>query len=317
MGAFLDSGRMVLMSYYNSKAEKKEAIWFYVFISPWLIGFAIFSLGPMLASAYFSLTDWNMFEAPKFIGFANFLKMFTNDEKFYKSLFNTFYYAFFTIPLNFIISLVLAYLLNKKVTGIRFFRALYYLPVLVPLTAVSFVFFWIFNSEIGIVNRFLAIFGVNGPSWLYDEKWIKMVIVFMGVWQVGGSLIYILAGIQGISNEMFESASLDGASKWRQFRSITIPLISPVLFFNLITGIIGAIQVFTQSYVLTDGYFKPNNAALMISNYLYLKGFSDFEMGYACSLGWIIFLIIIALSAFIFKSSALFVFYEGEVKRNG
>lgn len=301
---------------YSSKSEKKEAAWFYLFTSPWLIGFLFFSLGPMLVSAFYSLTDWNMFEAPNFIGFKNYIQLF-NDSKFYKSLFNTFFYAVLTVPLSLLISLLLSYLLNKKIEGMKFFRTVYYLPVLVPLTAVSFVFFWIFNTQIGIVNRFLSILGIEGPSWLYDEKLIKFVIVFMGLWQVGGSLILILAAIQGISNELFESASLDGATKWTQFKSITIPLISPVLFFNLITGTIGALQVFTQSYVLTDGLFKPNNAALMVSNYLYLKGFSDFEMGYACALGWIIFIIIICFSSIVFKSSSVFVFYEGEVKKNG
>ncbi len=300
-----------------SKSEKKEAIMFYIFISPWLIGFLVFSLGPMLASAYFSLTDWNMFEKPNFIGLDNYIHLFSKDMKFYKSLYNTFYYALITVPLNIFISLLIAYFLNKKVKGIRFFRSLYYLPVLVPLTSVAFVFFWIFNSKIGIVNRLIALFGFQGPSWLYDEKWIKMVIIFMGVWQVGASLVLLLAAIQGISNEMLEAACIDGAGKWRQFKSITVPLISPVIFFNLITGVIGALQVFTQSYMLTDGKFKPNNAALMISNYLYLKGFDDFEMGYACSLGWIIFGVIILFSAVIFKSSNAFVFYESEVKNNG
>lgn len=303
--------------FYSSKSEKKEAAWFYLFISPWLIGFIFFSLGPMIASAFYSLTDWNMFESPNFIGLQNYKNLFMNDSKFYKSLYNTFFYALLTVPLSLIISLLLSYLLNKKVEGMRFFRAVYYLPVLVPLTAVSFVFFWIFNTQIGIVNRFLGLFGIEPLSWLYDEKLIKFVIVFMGLWQVGGSLILILAAIQGISKELFESASIDGASKWRQFKSITVPLISPVLFFNLITGIISSLQVFTQSYVLTDGLFKPNNAALMVSNYLYLKGFADFEMGYACALGWIIFIIIICFSSIVFKSSSAFVFYEGEVKKNG
>ncbi len=302
---------------YISKSERKEARWFYIFVSPWLLGFLFFSLGPMLASAYFSFTDWNMFERPDFLGLDNYVRLFTKDKLFYKSLYNTFYYSLITIPLSLFISLILAYMLNMKVKGMRFFRSLYYLPVLVPLTSVAFVFFWIFNTKIGIANQFLALLGIQGPSWLYDERWIKTVIVFMGIWQVGSSLVLLLAGIQGISGEMFESASLDGASKWRQFRSITVPLISPVIFFNLITGIIGALQVFTQSYMLTDGRFSPNNAALMMSNYLYQKGFADFEMGYACSLGWVIFVIIIVFSAIIFKSSNAFVFYESEVKNNG
>lgn len=293
----------------------KEERWFYIFIAPWLIGFFLFSFGPMIASAFYSFTDWNMFQSPSWIGFTNYNNLFSKDVRFYKSLFNTLFYAGITIPLSMLLSLLLAFLLNQKIRGIRFFRTLYYLPVLVPLTAVSFVFFWIFNTQIGLVNKFLGLFQIKQLSWLYDEHLIKFVIVFMGLWQIGSNLLLVLAAIQGISKELYESASLDGAGAWKQFWGITVPLISPVVFFNLITGLINALQVFTQSYVLTDGTYKPNNAALMISNYLYLKGFSDFEMGYACALGWIVFLIIIFFSAIVFRTSALFVFYEGEVKK--
>lgn len=299
------------------KASKREAIWFYIFVSPWVLGFLFFSLGPMIASLFYSFTDWNMFETPRFIGFSNYIKLLTVDKNFYKSLFNTFFYAGLTVPLSLIISLLLAFLLSFKVRGMKIFRTIYYLPVLVPLTAVAFVFFWIFNTQIGLANQFLGLFGIKPLSWLYDENLIKYVIVFMGLWQGGGSLVLVLAAINGVPRALYESASLDGAGIWKQFWKITVPLVSPVLFFNLITGLIGSLQVFTQSYVLTDGYYKPNNAALMISNYLYLKGFSDFEMGYACALGWIIFIIIIVLSAIVFRSSAMFVFYEGEVKING
>ena len=299
------------------KSSKREAICFYIFVSPWVLGFMFFSLGPMIASLFYSFTDWNMFESPRFVGFSNYIKLLTTDKNFYKSLFNTFFYAGLTVPLSLIISLLLAFLLSFKVHGMKIFRTIYYLPVLVPLTAVAFVFFWIFNTQIGIANQFLGLFGIKPLSWLYDEGLIKYVIVFMGLWQGGGSLVLVLAAINGVPKALYESASLDGAGIWKQFLKITVPLVSPVLFFNLITGLIGSLQVFTQSYVLTDGYYKPNNAAMMISNYLYLKGFSDFEMGYACALGWVIFIIIIVLSAVVFRSSAMFVFYEGEVKMNG
>lgn len=276
----------------------------------------MFSLGPMLASAYYSLTDWNMFNEANFIGFANYIKLFTRDSRFLKSLGNTFFYAFLTVPLSMILSLFLTYLLTRDVHGMKFFRTIYYLPVLVPLTAVAFVFFWIFNTQIGIVNRSLGIFGIEPLSWLYDEHLIKWVIVFMGLWQVGSSLLLTLAAVQGVPKELYESASIDGAGSVRQFLHITIPLVSPVLFFNLITSIINSLQVFTQSYVLTDGVYKPNNAALMMSNYLYQKSFQDFEMGYACALGWIIFIIVIFFSLIVFRSSSLFVFYEGEVRKH-
>ncbi len=257
-----------------------------------------------------------MFNQANFVGLSNYIKLLTDDPRFIKSLGNTCFYAFLTVPLSLILSLFLTFLLTRSVKGMKFFRTVYYLPVLVPLTAVSFVFFWIFNTQIGIVNKFLGVFGIEPLSWLYDEHLIKWVIVFMGLWQVGSSLLLTLAAVQGVPRELYESASLDGAGNVRQFINITIPLVSPVLFFNLITSIISSLQVFTQSYVLTDGVYKPNNAALMMSNYLYQKGFADFEMGYACALGWIIFVIVIFFSAIVFRSSALFVFYEGEVKKS-
>lgn len=300
----------------RSRLEKIESRWFYLFISPWLIGFFAFSLGPMLASAWYSLTDWNMFNQANFVGLSNYIKLLTNDPRFLKSMGNTFFYAFLTVPLSLVLSLFLTFLLTRGVKGMKFFRTVYYLPVLVPLTAVAFVFFWIFNTQIGIVNKFLGIFGIQPLSWLYDEHLIKWVIVFMGLWQVGSGLLLTLAAVQGVPRELYEAAALDGAGNVRQFLSITIPLVSPVLFFNLITSIISSLQVFTQSYVLTDGFYKPNNAALMMSNYLYQKGFADFEMGYACALGWIIFVIVIFFSAIVFRSSALFVFYEGEVRKS-
>lgn len=301
--------------YKRSRLEKIESRWFYLFISPWLLGFFTFSLGPMLASAWYSLTDWNMFNQASFVGLSNYTKLLTRDPRFIKSLGNTFFYAFLTVPLSLLLSLFLTFLLTRSVKGMKFFRTVYYLPVLVPLTAVAFVFFWIFNTQIGIVNRFLSIFNIAPLSWLYSEHLIKWVIVFMGLWQVGNSLLLTLSAVQGVPRDLYEAAALDGAGNIRQFLSITIPLVSPVLFFNLITSIIGSLQVFTQSYVLTDGFYKPNNAALMMSNYLYQKGFADFEMGYACALGWIIFVIVICFSAILFRSSALFVFYEGEVKK--
>jgi len=299
-----------------SKAEKKEARWFYICISPWLIGFFVFSLGPLFSTIYFSLTKWNILQKPVFIGFKNFVRLFTRDDIFIKSIGNTLYYALLAIPLSLVVSLALAYLLNKDLPGIRFFRTIYYLPVLVPITAVAFVFQWIFNSDIGIVNKVLSVIGIQGPTWLYDAAWIKMVIVTMSVWQVGGMLLLVLAGIQGISPEMYESASLDGATKFQQFIKITIPLVSPVIFFNMIMSTINALQIFSESYVLTVGLFTPENSALMVNNYLYNKAFADGEMGYACAIGWVVFLMIVLLSMFVFKASRRFVFYEGNVDNN-
>lgn len=300
---------------YHSKLEKKEEKWFYITISPWLLGFILFSLIPLAASIYYSLTDWNMLQKPEFVGEKNFVRLFS-DEIFLKSIGNTFYYALLVVPMSLVISLLLAYLLNKKLPGIRIFRTIYYLPVLVPLTAVAFVFQWVFNSDIGIVNKALAFIGINGPTWLYDEKWQKIVVVLIGVWQVGSMLLLVLASMKGIPDEMYESASIDGATKWKQFVKITIPLVSPVIFFNTVISIINSLQVFTEPYVITQGLFTPNNASLMINNYLYIKGFADSEMGYACAIGWVVFLIIVGMNALVMTGTKRFVYYEGKVEND-
>lgn len=291
---------------------KKDTLAFFLFTSPWIFGFIVFTLGPILASVWISFTDWNMFTPANYVGFENYKFIFTEDKVFWKTVYNTFYYAVISVPLLLILSLLMAYLLNQKVRHMRVFRTVFYLPSVVPIVASSMIFMWILAPD-GVINKALSFFGIDGPSWLLDERYVKFSFVFMAIWGVGGSMILLLSGMQGISQELYESASIDGAGKIRQLFTITVPMLSPILFFNLIMGIIGSLQTFSQVYILTKG--GPNNASNMIVPYLYDNAFKYFRMGYASAIAWILFIIIMALTLVVFKTSSMWVFYEGEVKK--
>lgn len=292
--------------------ESKEKRVFFLFVSPWIIGFLTFTLGPLLSSIYISFTDWNMLTEPAFVGFKNYIYLFTTDKLFWKVLYNTFYYVFIMVPFLTVLSLLMAYLLNKPVAGIRFFRAIFYLPSVVPIVAGSLIFMWILAPN-GVINQALGWLGIKGPAWLLDEHYVKLSVVILALWAVGGSMILLLSGMQGISNELYESAALDGAGKMKQFWHITIPMLSPVIFFNLIMSIIGGLQTFSQIYILTKG--GPNNASKMIVPYLYDNAFKYYRMGYASAISWVLFIIILIFTLLVLKSSSLWVFYESEVKK--
>ncbi|MCU9613091.1 sugar ABC transporter permease [Caldibacillus lycopersici] len=295
-----------------SKAAKKEQRWFYIFIAPWLIGFIGFTLGPMIASFVLSFTDWDLFTAPNFVGLENYITLF-QDDVFWKVVYNTFFFTIISVPLSIILSLGMAYLLAQKIRGIKFFRTVFYLPVLVPVVASSMIFKWILAPDTGVINRFLSIFGVDGPAWLLDPTWVKFSFIFLAIWGVGGNMVLLLAAIQGVPEELYESAEMDGASKFRKFFHITIPIISPVIFFNLVMGLIGSLQAFTQIYILTGG--GPNNSSNMIVPYLFSNAFEYYKMGYASSIAWVLFIIIMVFTLIIFKSSSIWVYYESEVKK--
>jgi len=296
-----------------SQARRNEEKWFFIFISPWLIGFLIFTLGPMIASIYFSLTNWDLFSLPKFIGFANYVRLFTKDKIFLKTIYNTFYYAIIAVPLNIAISLGLAYLLNHELKGMRIYRTIFYLPAVVPIVASSMVFIWLLAPDTGLINRFLALFGIDGPAWLLDPQWVKMSFVFMELWAVGTSMLLLLSAMKGIPIEMYEAAAIDGANKIQQFFNITMPMITPVIFFNLVMGIIRCLQAFSQIYIMTKG--GPNNASNMMVPYLFDNAFNFYRMGYASSIAWVLFVIIILITLLVLKSSSVWVYYESEVKR--
>lgn len=294
-----------------SKRQKKEALYFWLFISPWVIGFLVFLFGPMIASMYLSLTDWDSFTSPQFIGFANYVKALTADPVFWKALWNTFYYAIFSVPIGLFLGLWLANLLNKRVRGRKVFRALIYLPTLVPLVATSLVFKMVLAPS-GPLNKGLELFGIQGPQWLLDSAWVKPALILLSIWGAGGATVLLLSAMNGIPREFYEAAEIDGAGPMRQFWSITFPQITPVLFFNLIMGLIGAFQVFGQVYILTSG--GPDNASITMVPLLFQQAFTFYHFGYASAIAWLLFLIIIGVTAIAFATSRKWVFYETEIR---
>jgi multiple sugar transport system permease protein len=307
-------GSLTLRARWWRRPATREALIFYLCLTPWILGFVVFIAGPMLASLWISLSDWDIMSPPKFVGLRNFAKLATNDPVFLKSLWVTTYYTFGSVPLGLVIGLLIALLMNVKLPGITLFRTIYYLPSVVSGVAVALLWQWVFNPQMGVINGILWRFGIQGPGWIYSEQWVIPSLILMSLWGVGGSMIIYLAGLQGVPTELYEAAAIDGASKLRQFFAITLPMISPVLFFNLIIGIINSFQVFTSAFVMTQG--GPNNGSLFLVLYLYRNAFQYFKMGYASALAWVLFAIILLLTLLTFRSSTLWVYYEGEVRKD-
>ncbi|MGN0803339.1 MAG: carbohydrate ABC transporter permease [Candidatus Faecivicinus sp.] len=295
----------------KSPLMKSNARAFYAFVSPWLIGFFGFTLLPMLYSLYAAFTDWNGVTAPVFTGLSNFKYLFYTDNLFWKSVGNTFYYACATVPLNMIVALFLAQQLNKRMPGSYLFRAIYYLPAVVSGVAVYLVWQQLYNPVTGVINDILYMLGINGPNWLGDTKWAMPALIFMNVFTCGSQMLILLAGLQDIPQSYYEAAQLDGASSRQIYFKVTLPLLTPVIFFNLIMGVIGALQIYTQPAVMTDG--GPINATYVYGMHLYRTAFWYYEFGKASALAWVLFVIILLLSIFIFRSSRKWVHYGGEV----
>ncbi|WP_408612573.1 carbohydrate ABC transporter permease [Glycomyces luteolus] len=294
-----------------SSRRKKEAFYFWLFISPWLIGFVGFLLGPMIASVYISLTEWDSFTAPEWVGLQNYTEALTEDPVFWKALWNTFYYAAVSVPLGLVIGVWLANLLNKRVRGRKLFRTFIYLPTLVPLVATAMVFKMVLAPS-GPLNDMLGWFGIDGPSWLIDETWVKPALIVLSAWGAGGATVLLLSAMNGIPRELYEAAEIDGATPWRQFWSVTFPQITPVIFFNLIMGLIGAFQIFSQVYILTAG--GPNNASKTMVPLLFDEAFRFYHFGYASAVAWLLFIVIMAFTLIAFRTSRKWVFYETEVR---
>lgn len=287
----------------------------YAFVAPWLAGFLLLAAGPMLASLLLSFTSWTMLSPPSWVGLDNYSTMFRDDPLFYEGLYNTAYYVLFSVPPGLALALGLAMLLNLKLKGIKLFRTVFFLPSVTNVVAVSVLWLWLFNPDFGLLNTLLGWFGIEGPLWLQSESWSKPALIVMSLWGIGGTMIIFLAALQGIPQELYEAADLDGATATRKFFHITIPMISPAIFFNLIIGIIGSFQVFTQAFVMTGGAHPgseggPNNSTLFFVLYLYKKAFQDFKMGYASSLAWVLFLIVLILTLLQWRFSKRWVYYE-------
>jgi len=289
---------------------RKEEIEGYLFLLPWILGFLLFSLGPVIASMYLGMTKYRGYGQAKWVGFANYQRMFFDDKLFWQSLKVTFVYAAMYLPLGLIMGFAVALMMNQKVRGILVFRTLYYTPAVVSGAAVAILWQFVFHRDFGVLNNILGWIGIDPIPWMLSEKWALFAFVIMGLWGVGGGMIVYLAGLQGIPTELYEASAIDGAGPLRRFFSITIPLMTPTIFFNLVTGLIGTLQIFGTAYIMTNG--GPNYATYFYSLNIYYTTFQKLYLGYASALAWILFLVILALTLIVFRSSASWVYYESE-----
>lgn len=281
----------------------------YAFIGPWLAGFLVFTLFPFVASIYFSFTKYDIMTPPTWVGTANYRALLTQDPLFWKSLSVTFRYALIAMPLGMVCGVALSLLLNAKIAGMSVYRTIFYLPSIVPAVATSVVFVWILNPQIGLVNGVLKKAGIIGPAWLQDPQWALWALILMGLWGVGGSMVIYLAGLKDIPVHLYEAAIIDGASPIQRTRHITLPMLTPVIFFNLVMGVIGSFQYFTQAYVMTAG--GPQDSTMFYSLYLFNRAWRYMDMGYASAMAWVLFLLITVVTVLLFRTQRRWVHYGG------
>lgn len=282
----------------------------WLFASPFLLGVLFFWVGPMLYSLFLVTQDWDMLGAPQYIGLGN-IRRILEDELVGKSLGNTAYYTFIGVPIQLFIALLLAIALNQDLRGRSFYRTVFYLPAITPAVASAVVWNQIFNADFGVLNNILRLFGHPGIKWLFEPSVAKPAFILMSLWGIGPQMVIFLAGLQNVPAELLEAAQIDGATSWQRFWSVSLPILSPVLFFNLVIGIIGSFQVFTNAFVMTNG--GPQNATLFMVLYIYLNAFRFFRMGYAATLAWMLFWIIMFFTFLQFRIGNRLVYYEGKV----
>jgi multiple sugar transport system permease protein len=276
--------------------------------SPWIIGLIVFYIYPIAASFYYSFTEYKVLTPAEWIGLRNYITLIREDPLFRLSLYNTLYYVALEVPLSILVSICLALALNTKVIGTSIYRTIYFLPTLVPSVASAVLWMWVLNPQYGLINSVLYKLGINGPGWIADPKWSKPSIILMQVWGgVGRPIVIYLASLQDIPQQLYEAAEIDGANVWAKIRWITLPMLTPVILFNTVMGLIGAFQMFTQPFIMTDG--GPANSTLFYTLYLYRNAFRYFKMGYASAMAWILFLLIFLLTVLIFRSSSRWVYY--------
>ncbi len=281
----------------------------YLFLLPWLIGLVVITVGPMLASLYLSFTNYSLIQAPKWIGLDNYIRM-LGDERLHNSLKVTFIYVFVSTPLQLALALGIALLLNEGMKGLPFYRSIFYLPSMLGASvAIAVLWRQMFGTD-GLVNQVLRLFGLEATTgWISDPKWALWTIILLHVWTFGSPMVIFLAGLRQIPGMYYEAASVDGATKWTQFTKITLPLLSPIIFFNLVLQIIGAFQAFTQAFVVSGGTGGPSDSTMFYTLYLYQRGFGQFQMGYAAAMAWLLVIIIAAFTAINFFASKYWVFY--------
>jgi len=281
-----------------------------LFTAPALIGLAVFTVYPVVSLLYYSFCRYSALKPPSWVGLGNYQSL-MHDQLFAESLYNTLYYTVLAVPLGIITAFGLAVLLNAKVKGLAFFRTIFYLPSIVPVVASSVLWLWILNPDYGLVNLLLRHLGLPERGWLADPAWSKPALILMSTWGVGGSVVIYLAGLQDVPQELYEASSIDGANGWQKTWNITIPFMSPYIFFTAVMGIIGSTQYFTQAWVMTGGTGGPANSTMFFAMYLFQNAFQMFKMGYACAMAWLLFIIILAATLLLFRSSARYVYYGG------
>lgn len=301
----------------GKRYDPRETRAAFAFLSPWIIGFLVFILGPMIWSLVLSFTNYNMVDSAANVGFKNYVRLFS-DQRARTALANTFIYAVMYVPLAIVVSLGLAMLLSRLARGSGIFRTIYYLPVMTPGVAVAVLFSLLLNGSYGLINKALALFGINGPAWLTDPNWIKPSIALMSLWGLGGAVVIFLAALKNVPQDLYEAAALDGASSWRRFRSVTLPMISGAVFFQVIVLTIAAMQMFDKVFVLfgnPGSSTYAGNASLFYTMYLFQEAFQTLKMGYASALAWLLFIIIMIITAIQVKVGNRLVYYEGEDRR--
>ncbi|MDE0464369.1 MAG: sugar ABC transporter permease [Caldilineaceae bacterium] len=281
-----------------------------LFALPWIVGFLSFTIFPVAYSFYYSLNVFTTFGQPlHWVGLSNYVKL-INDDLFWVSLYNTMYMVVFGVSFHIVLAIILGLLLNQNLRGVSIYRTVYYIPTIVPIVATSVLWMWVFNPEFGLINSALSVIDVHGPGWLTDPVLSKPSLILMGVWTIGGTLVIFLAGLQDIPQHLFDAAMIDGAGALQRIRNVTLPMLSPVIFFNVIIGVIAGFQIFAQAFIMTRG--GPLDTTLFYAYYLYQNAFEFFQMPYASAMAWILFLVVMGTTLIIFRSSARLVYYEGE-----
>ncbi|MBB6733820.1 carbohydrate ABC transporter permease [Cohnella zeiphila] len=295
------------------RRARKEALFGFLFASPVILGYLIFVFGPLAFSLGISFTDYNILSKMSFVGLANYRSLFDGTNPFfYKSLLVTSYYVVLSVPLQVVFAFAVALLLNRSIRGKAVFRTIFFLPTMVPVVASSVIWLWLFNPDLGLLNQVLKFLHLPQSQWIFSERMAVPSLVLMSLWTVGGTMVIFLAGLQGIPKHLYEAVDVDGGTARHKLFRITVPMMTPTLFFNTVMGFIGSFQVFGQAYIMTGG--GPNNATLFYSFFTYREAFESMRMGSASAISWILFVIILLLTLLIFKSSSLWVYYESEGK---
>jgi multiple sugar transport system permease protein len=298
-----------------SRPQRRHLLTGLLFITPAIFGLALFTIWPMVQSLYYSFTDFNILQPPYWIGLENYEDLF-RDRVFWIGLTNTLIMVGIALPLHLVFNLAMAFLLNSKIRGQAIYRTIFYIPSITPVVAAAIVWMWIFNGQYGVLNEILGWFGVQPIGWLTDPNWVKPALIFMGAWFGGNTILIYLAGLQEVPIDLIESADLDGANAWQKTWSITLPMISPVIFYTIIINIIGYFQYFTEAWVMTanreGAAGGPANAAMFYSMYLYQNAFQQLKMGYASAMAWVLFIVVLIVTGLLFFSSRYWVYYRSE-----